>query len=79
MDPGLPDKRAKDRIFTKPSGAMHWIHEIQLFIIVTVTGAEKEVIGASFCAKMTSGEEVTAIFTYFVEANRTFKHPSLLF
>jgi hypothetical protein len=51
----------------------------QLVVVLIIARAEKEVIGAAFCAKMTSCEEITAGFTDFVETNRTLKHPALLF
>jgi hypothetical protein len=41
-----------------------------------ITGAEKEILGATFSTKMTTGKEVGAVFTYIFETNRAF--PQLL-
>src|SRR5687768_3027490 len=51
----------------------------QLVVVIIVTGSEKEVIRAALCAKMASCKEKAAIFADFLKANRTFKHPAIIF
>jgi hypothetical protein len=53
--------------------------KIQLIVVIVIACAEKEVISAALCAKMTSCKKIAAIFTDFIETDRTFKHPALLF
>jgi hypothetical protein len=52
---------------------------IQLIVVIIIAAAEKEVISAAFCTKMASCKKVTAIFADFIETDRTFKHPALIF
>jgi len=50
-----------------------------LIVFVLVTTSEKEIICATFVAKMTAGEEIAAVFTNLAEADRTFVHPAFFF
>jgi hypothetical protein len=43
-----------------------------LIVVLVVAATKEKVIGASFCTKITTGEEITTILASILKANRTF-------